>query len=198
MVVYDMESAFYQTDITDSIFRGMIHKSFPTNCTTKREDLSYLHLLHIGFDLRVHEGELIVHKELAADVLNIFYQLYENKYPIEKIKLIDEYEADDHASMRDNNSSGFNFRKIANTNRLSNHSMGRAIDINPLYNPYVRYVNNELVCDPKEGMCYMDRQKEFPYKIDRKGICYQLFCSYGFTWGGDWKNSLDYQHFERI
>lgn len=193
-----MKSSFYQTKITDSIFERIYRKSFPVNCTTQREELSYLHLLHIGFDWKIHIGELIIHKDLADDILDIFFQLYQNKYPIEKIKLIDEYQADDNASMRDNNTSGFNFRMIANTTKLSNHSTGRAIDINPLYNPYVRYVNGKLLCDPKEGMIYMDRQKDFPYKIDRDGICYQLFRKYGFTWGGDWKNDLDYQHFERI
>lgn len=102
------------------------------------EDLRYLHVLHMGFDGQTKEGELVVNKAIAEDVLAIFRQLYEAEYPIEKVRLVDEYDADDEASMSDNNSSAFNFRFISHTTTISKHGLGMAVDINTLYNPYVK------------------------------------------------------------
>ena len=92
----------------------------------------------VSFDNQVHEGELVVNKDIADDVLEIFKELYESGYQIEKVRLVDEYDADDEASMSDNNSSAFNFRFISHTTKISKHGMGMAVDINTLYNPYVK------------------------------------------------------------
>jgi hypothetical protein len=100
------------------------------------EDLRYLHVLHKDIDGNEHEGEMIVNYHIAEDVLNILHELYDNDYPIEKIRLVDEYDADDELSMEDNNSSSFNFRFISHTGRISKHGLGLAVDINTLYNPY--------------------------------------------------------------
>ena len=143
------------------------------------------------------QGELICHKTIADDLLAIFRELYQAKYPIERMVLVDEYDADDEASMRANNSSAFNFRYISGTKTLSRHSRGMAIDINPLYNPYVRHRGGRTLVEPANAQAYVDRTKDFPYKIVKGDLCYRLFKKYGFTWGGDWKNSKDYQHFEK-
>lgn len=191
------EEAFYISKIPDDIFEKMQGKSYKADCTVPREDLCYLHVLHMGFDGQTKEGELVVNKAIAEDVLAIFRQLYEAEYPIEKVRLVDEYDADDEASMSDNNSSAFNFRFISHTTTISKHGLGMAVDINTLYNPYVKTVNGKLSIEPANAEAYVDRSGDFPHKIDHNDLCYKLFTRYGFTWGGDWTHSKDYQHFEK-
>lgn len=188
---------FYISEITDDIFARMQGKSYKEDCTVPREDLRYVHVRHMGFDGEVKDGELVVNKAIADDVLAIFEELYKADYPIEKVRLVDEYDADDEASMSDNNSSAFNFRFISHTTRISKHGLGMAVDINTRYNPYVKTVDGKLSIEPANGADYVDRSKDFPHKIDHEDLCYKLFKEHGFTWGGDWTHSKDYQHFER-
>ncbi len=190
-------SDFYISEITDDIFARMQGKSYKEDCTVPREDLRYVHVRHMGFDGEVKDGELVVNKAIADDVLAIFEELYKADYPIEKVRLVDEYDADDEASMSDNNSSAFNFRFISHTTRISKHGLGMAVDINTRYNPYVKTVDGKLSIEPANGADYVDRSKDFPHKIDHEDLCYKLFKEHGFTWGGDWTHSKDYQHFER-
>ena len=110
--------------------------------------------------------------------------------------LIDEYDADDEKSMSDNNSSAFNFRYISYSTKLSKHALGLAVDINTLYNPYVKYVDGRRNVEPANAEKYTDRSIEFPYKIDHDDLCYKVFAEHGFEWGGDWEHAKDYQHFE--
>ena len=188
---------FYISEIPDDIFEKMQGKSYKADCTLPRENLRYIHVLHVGFDNQVHEGELVVNKDIADDVLEIFKELYESGYQIEKVRLVDEYDADDEASMSDNNSSAFNFRFISHTTKISKHGMGMAVDINTLYNPYVKTVDGELSIEPANAADYVDRSKDFSHKIDHDDLCYKLFTEHGFEWGGDWTHSKDYQHFEK-
>lgn len=188
---------FYISEIPDDIFAKMQGKSYKEDCTVPREDLRYVHVRHMGFDGEAKDGELVVNKAIADDVLAIFEELYKADYPIEKVRLVDEYDADDEASMSDNNSSAFNFRFISHTTRISKHGLGMAVDINTRYNPYVKTVDGKLSIEPANGADYMDRSKDFPHKIDHEDLCYKLFKEHGFTWGGDWTHSKDYQHFER-
>ena len=193
----DVASEFYVSEIPDDIFTKMQGKSYKADCTVPREDLRYVHVLHTGFDGETKEGELVVNKAIADDVCDIFEKLYEANYPIEKIRLVDEYDADDEASMSDNNSSAFNFRFISHTTKISKHGLGMAVDINTLYNPYVKTVDGRRSVEPANAAGYVDRSADFPYKIDHEDLCYQLFTAHGFTWGGDWTHSKDYQHFEK-
>ena len=189
---------FYAVEFTEEseIFTRIKGKSYKDNCTVPLSDLRYLHVLHVGFDGKTHDGEIICNKYIADDLLEIFEELYEAKYPIEKIKLVDEYDADDEASMADNNSSSFNFRYISYTTKISKHGYGLAMDINTLYNPYVKTVNGKLSIEPANAADYVDRSKDFDYKIDEDDLVYKLFIAHGFEWGGSWKSSKDYQHFE--
>lgn len=189
--------AFYISHIPDDIFAKMQGRSYKADCSIDREELRYVHILHTGFDGETKEGELVVNKAIADDVLAIFEELYRAKYPIEKVRLVDEYDADDEASMSDNNSSAFNFRTISHTTTISKHGLGMAIDINPLYNPYVKTVNGALSIEPANAAAYVDRSEAHPYRIDHDDLCYKLFTEHGFTWGGDWVHSKDYQHFEK-
>lgn len=192
----ELLDGFYITEITDEIFARIKGKSFKEDCTLSREDLRYLHLLHKTLDGQIREGEMIVNYHIAQDVLNIFQKLYENDYPIEKIRLVDEYDAIDEPSMADNNSSAFNFRYISYTTTVSKHGLGLAIDINPRYNPYTKMIDGKRSVEPANGVEYLDRSKDFDYKIDENDLVYQLFTAHGFEWGGSWKHAKDYQHFE--
>ena len=188
---------FSQQEITDSIFARIEGKSFKENCTTPRRDLRYLKVLHYNKEGEELEGELICHKDIADDLLAIFRELHRAKYPIERMVLIDEFDADDEASMRANNTSAFNFRPASGMRRLSKHSTGMAIDINPLYNPLVKHREGRTRVYPSTATPYIDRTQDFPYKIVKGDLCYRLFKQHGFSWGGDWRRSKDYQHFEK-
>ena len=190
------KEAFYISPITDDIFARIDGKSFKKECTVPRDDLRYLHVLHKDLDGKEHEGEMIVNYHIAEDVLDIFKELYKADYPIERIRLVDEYDADDEASMEDNNSSSFNFRFISHTTRVSKHGLGLAVDINTLYNPYTKVVDGERIIEPVTGEPYLNRKADFPYKIDEEDLCYKLFTKKGFEWGGNWTDRKDYQHFE--
>ena len=190
------EKEFYITEITDEIFNRIYGLSYKENCTVSRDDLRYLHLLHKDLDGNTLSGEMICNKAIADDVLDIFRQLYESDYPIERIELVDKYNADDELSMEANNSSSFNYRNISYSSTLSKHSYGLAVDINTLYNPYVKTVNGKTSVEPVTATEYVDRGNDFPYKIDHDDLAFRLFTEKGFIWGGDWTNSKDYQHFE--
>lgn len=192
-----MEQFFYKEELTDEVFARMDGVSYPKNAQIGREELCYLRVLHTGFDEKTYIGELVVNQKIADDVLEIMKELYENHYPIEKMHLIDEYGADDEASMSDNNTSAFNYRTIAGTNRLSKHGQGLAVDINPRYNPCVRTKNGITTVEPQNGSAYVDRNADFSYKITEGDLCLQLFLEHGFTWGGSWNSVKDYQHFEK-
>lgn len=161
-------------------------------------DLRYVHIIHYDFDGKLAEGELICHNSIAEDLVEIFYDLYASEYQIEKVTLIENYNGDDTASMADNNTSCFNYRVVDGTKSLSRHALGLAIDINPLYNPYIRYdKKGGQTVSPVEGEAYADRTVSFSYKIDPDDLCYRLFTEHGFTWGGNWNSSKDYQHFQK-
>ncbi len=192
-------SFFRDIAIPDTIFTLMQGKSFKPDCTIPRSDLRYLLCLHRDIDGRTIVGEMVVNRKISSTVLNILHQLYSANYPIERMRLVDYWDADDEMSMRDNNSSSFNFRFISHTTTVSKHGKGVAIDINPLYNPYHKTLaDGTEVVEPATGAPYLDRSKSFPYKIEKGDLCYTLFTENGFEWGGEWTTVKDYQHFELI
>ncbi len=189
---------FYSEEPGAEVVQRIMGISYQENENISIGELRYLRVLHVGFDGQTHIGELLVNQAIAEDVLEIMAELYENGYAIEKMALVDDYGADDEQSMEDNNTSAFNYREIAGTSRMSRHSLGLAIDVNPRYNPYVKQKNNgETVISPLNGAEYADRSQEFAHKIDENDLCYRLFTEHGFTWGGSWNSVKDYQHFEK-
>ena len=189
-------------EISDDLFDRMKGgRTYKDDCIVPREDLRYLLVLHKDKDGNTHQGEMVVHKLIAEDVLEIFEKLYDAGYPIERMVLPDNYMAEDEPMMRDNNSSCFNFRFISHTTRVSKHGLGMAVDINTLYNPYHKFVENDdgtqtEVIEPATGAPYLDRTQSFDYKIEKGDLCYTLFIEKGFEWGGDWTDRKDFQHFE--
>ena len=191
---------FYYESLSDETKKRITGISYPdddSNAAISYDTLRYVNVLHYDFNGNVQNGELICHKSIAQDIVEIFYELYQIRYPIEKITLIDAYQGNDELSMQDNNTSCFNYRTRP-SGKLSNHAYGLAIDLNPFYNPYITYNKNGTVhISPAGSEAYADREQAFPYKIDKEDAAYQLFMQHGFTWGGAWQSSKDYQHFEK-
>lgn len=190
-----MGKAFHISEVDARIFARMDGKSYRADCPVPVNELRHLSILHRNLRGDTLEGELVCHARIAESLVKIFERLYEASYPIERVRLIDEYDADDEMSMRDNNSSCFNFRRVSFTDRISLHGYGMAVDINPLYNPYVKTVNGKEVVAPETAADFVSREKKFPYKIERSDLCCRLFAEHGFSWGGDWNDEKDYQHF---
>ena len=183
--------------VPDDIFELMKGRTYKEGCTVPREDLRYILCLHKDIGGRSIVGEMVAGAGIADDLKDILLKLYEASYPIERMRLPDYWDADDEMMMRENNSSCFNFRKVSGSAKLSRHSLGLAVDINPLYNPYVKVrPDGTVTVKPLTASEYADRDKEFDYKIVRGDLCWKLFTERGFRWGGSWKSVKDYQHFE--
>jgi len=176
------------------ISRGEVPKSWNAEGPVPLSDLRLLNLQHYDLDFKVQQGELVVHKDVVNEVVIIFSELFYNKFPIAKMKLVDHYNADDEASMSDNNTYSFCSRKSTGAEKWSIHAYGRAIDINPLFNPYIK---GEVIL-PKSGINYVDRTKtETPGMIHHGSKIYEIFRKYGWVWGGDWNSLKDYHHFQK-
>ena len=189
---------FTAQNILDSIWTRMQGRSYPQKCGIARSELRYLELSHYDFDGEEHIGQMVCNRQIADDLLYIFRKLYEAEYPIARMRLIDDYDASDQRSMADNNTSCFCYRRIAGSETLSKHSRGMAVDVNPLYNPCL-YVRSGRVLPP-EGKPYAhnrSKRKDITGMIDASDLCYRLFISRGFRWGGSWRSLKDYQHFEK-
>ncbi len=178
--------------------------SWKQGCPVPLGDLVLLEMSYWGFDARPHlDGMMIVHKDVAAEVLAIFGQLFERRFPIEKMRLIDEYGAKDDPSMEDNNSSALNCRPITGAAAgFSPHSWGTAIDLNPKLNPYVKVQDGATLILPPSGRPFADRETPAAGLVTPSGDCVQAFTARGWTWGGtaDWLSkrcNRDYQHFQK-
>lgn len=198
-----LDQYFVANEISEDIFQFINGMSFVENGSIAREQLRYVKVLHFNYSHEVQVGELIVNANIAEDVRNIFRELYEQEYEIQSMLLVDRFWAGDGAStdrvsIENNNTSAFNYRLIAGTEQLSNHAMGYAIDINPIQNPCVAYNEDGSFREIYPEMeRYIDRANGEPHMIGHEDICYQIFAKYGFTWGGDWTDPIDYQHFEK-
>lgn len=195
---YGPERCFAAEEIPDGVWARMQGKTYTENPYIKRCDLRHIRVLHWDYNELPHIGEMICNKKIANDLVEIFKELYEARYPIQRMVLPDEYDADDERQMRANNSSCFCYRTIAGSKTLSKHATGMAVDLNTLYNPYVRRrANGTLFVQPANAKKYCNRQATFPYKITKKDLAYQLFTKHGFRWGGSWPKYKDYQHFDK-
>ncbi len=180
--------------IPEHVAQIMRGSSWKEGCPVPLDDLAYLRVSHWDATQRVREGVLIVHRDVAEEVLAIFRHLFEAGFPITRMRLVDEYEADDDRSMADDNTSAFNCRPVTGrTDKFSVHSYGRAIDINPKRNPYVK---GSTVL-PANGRAFVDRSRALPGMIREGGPVYVAFKERGWTWGGDWRSLKDYQHFQK-
>jgi len=181
--------------ITPKIKQRMINgNSYRAGCPISLNSLRYLTLTYIGFDGKEHTGELIVNKSVANDFVSIFRELYNIKYPIRKMKLVSNYHGSDFASIEADNTSAFNCRPVDGTNRWSKHSYGKAIDINPIENPFVTKSGHT---SHKASRKYLKRVKTNKAVITGGDKVVKIFQKYGFKWGGYFNSYKDYQHFAK-
>jgi hypothetical protein len=177
--------------IPQNIAESMVSKKiWSAACPVKIENLRLLEIQYHNYDSQTLVGQMIVHEDISKKALGIFQELFERKFPIYKISLIDEYNGSDELSMEANNSSCFNYRTILGTDKLSIHSYGRAIDINPRENPYITHSGKVL---PSHSHPFLDRSNI------RKGMVepiVDVFLKEGFEWGGNWSETKDYHHFQ--
>lgn len=160
-------------------------------CPVALDGLSELHLNHHGLDGQVHQGLLIVNSAHAQGLSQVFGTLFEAGFVIQQMKPAHVYGGDDDAMMADNNTSAFNCRPVSGGSRYSEHSFGHALDLNPLWNPYVR--GGKVM--PPGGAEFLDREADLPGLVHADGLVVKAFAEIGWGWGGTWKNSKDYQHF---
>lgn len=192
--------------LPSDIINRISGKSWNEDCPVALENFSYIQVTHLDLDGKVVTGELIYHKTLATEIIDIFQDLFDANYPIERMQLIDDFDAIDDLSIEENNSSAFCSRPITGKPGIfSKHSYGCAIDINPRINPYVK---GSLVL-PNSATEYVDRSIIIPGTIVEGDACYEAFSKRGYTWGGNWGKTFfnestgqdelyfDYQHFEK-
>ena len=175
---------------------GMSYPENPKDAPVKLQDLRYVHILYIDFDGEEHEGELLVHKKVVKDVMEIFEALYDARYPLRSVRLVDDYGQPftDGLSMSADNTSAYCCRKVTGKRYFSRHSYGTAIDVNPVENPYIKPDGS---FSPPESEPYLDRSDLRPGMITEDDLCYQLFTAHGWKWGGHFTGQKDYQHFSK-
>ncbi|MBK9099143.1 MAG: M15 family metallopeptidase [bacterium] len=192
-LVFNFDNAQSQKSDSDSVIDSNVDfdeavagQSIPQ---TTLENLRIVDVYYYGFDEKLHKGQLVVHKDVVLDIIEVFEFIRESRFPVEKVIPISKYDWSDEKSMKDNNSSAFNYRFISGTRVISNHAAGLAIDINPRQNPYIKN-GSSLPSD-----CIYDTTKAGT--ISSSSQLVKEFKQRGWSWGGDWKSLKDYQHFEK-
>ena len=173
--------------------------SWHRGCPVDIVDLRYIRLSYMNFQGENRVGELIVHKDVADDVVNIMRELYEIGYPINQMKLVSDFNGNDWQSIEADNTSAFNCRNATGSKKWSKHSYGKAIDINPIENPYISRKGH---ISHKASLKYRKRVHKNSSMADRAVLlkndeATKIFESYSFSWGGDWRYTKDYQHFSK-
>ncbi len=164
--------------------------SWRAGCPVPLADLRYVTVTHRDFTGGTATGELVVHADVADSVVAVFGELFAQGYPIRSMRLVDDFGGSDDASMAADNTSAFNCRPISRGTGWSEHAYGRAIDLNPVENPYVR---GTLVLPP-EGEPFAGRP-DAPGVVHAGDAVVRAFAAHGWQWGGDWSSPVDYQHF---
>ena len=165
--------------------------SWRAGCPVEIADLRLLTVSHWDFEGAVRDGELVVHADVAESIARSFRELFDAAFPIERMELVDVYGGDDTRSMDANNTSAFNCRPATGSSRWSEHAYGRAIDINPVQNPYVP---RRGAVQPSAGSAFVDRSPSTGV-ITADGPVVAAFAGIGWEWGGSWSSAKDYQHF---
>ena len=180
----------------DAELARRMEPSHDGSCPVALEALRYLRMSFVDFDGTARLGEMVVHADVARDVVAVFAELYAQRFPIRRMRLVDEYDGDDDRSMAADNTSAYNCRRVAGTDRWSEHAYGRAIDVNPVQNPYVR----DGSVAPPSGRPFADVDRS-PGASPPPGVVHagspvvRAFRAIGWSWGGSWTSSKDYQHF---
>lgn len=183
----DIESVFKSDLQRFGNYLDSAFSQFPELPTEIKNSLDTVHVTYKTPHDGLHKGVLILHASLKEDIRSVFEKLLELGYPVHSILPMSQFNWDDMESMRLNNTSMFNFRRVMGTRKFSDHAYGRALDINPMANPYFKFgkmlpENGYYECDSVQSICSTD-------------TVVALFKSYNWNWGGYWKFERDYQHF---
>jgi len=165
--------------------------SWHRGCPVSVDGLRVVTLSYWGFDGRVHEGRLVVGKRHTTAVVRAMRAVFAARFPIRRMRPVDEYGANDDRSMAADNTSAFNCRRVEGSRSWSEHAYGRAIDINPLENPEIRSAH----VSPPAGAAYADRSRRARGMIHAGDAVVRAFAAVGWSWGGYWHSLEDYQHF---
>ena len=157
--------------------------SWHPGCPVPLDRLRLIDLTYYGFDGLVHHGRLVVNRDVSTAIVSVFRRLYQQKFPIRRIELIDRYQGNDYASIEADNTSAFNCRPVANSTRWSQHAYGRAIDVNPIENPYVY---SSGTSSHRASRPYLDRSTHRPGMAYEHGALVEAFDKAGWSWGGRW------------
>jgi hypothetical protein len=171
--------------------KRMTGVSWRRGCPVGLRDLRLLTLSHWDFDGRSRTGRLIVHRDVASEFVHVFRDLYAARFPIRRVVPVDAYSGSDFRSIEADNTSAFNCRYVEGTTRWSNHAYGRAIDVNPIENPYVSGGSTSHAASRP----YLDRARRRPGMAYEGGALVRAFDRIGWGWGGRWTSVKDYQHF---
>jgi hypothetical protein len=177
-----------------NISRDRLPYSWRPGCPVHYRDLRLITLSSWGFDGKPHTGELVLRKTVTDDIVTVFRKLYGWRWPVNQMKLVDAYKADDFASIEANNTSAFNCRKATGSSNWSNHAYGEAIDINPRENPYVTASGTTAHENAKK---FTDRPMKGKGVINPGDKVVKAFAQVGWEWGGYWSGAKDYQHFSK-
>ena len=178
--------------ISSAMRAQMTGVSWHPGCPVGLSDLRLITLTYRGFDGRDHNGRLIANRDAATALVAVFRRLYAARFPIRRMEPVDRYGGDDYRSIEADNTSAFNCRNATGSTRWSNHAYGRAIDVNPIENPYV---SGGTTSHPASRP-YLDRARHGRGTAYEGGALVEAFRSVGWGWGGTWSGSVrDYQHF---
>ncbi len=187
-------------NITPEIKKRMLEgNSWRQGCPVGLKNLRYVKLAYVDFKGLDAMGELVVHKDVAVEVTEIFEALYAMGYPIHKMKLVSDYKGSDWQSIEADNTSAFNCRNATGSKKWSKHSYGKAIDLNPIENPYVSHSGHIA---HKASLKYKKRVHKVQTPADKALLlkddkATKIFKKYGWKWGGSWHSLKDYQHFSK-
>jgi hypothetical protein len=165
--------------------------SWRPGCPVGLADLRYVTTRYWGFDRKPHAGELVVHEDAVDAIRRALRALWDGRFAIRRMRLVDDYGGSDDRSMAADNTSAFNCRPVAGTSRWSEHAYGRAIDINPVENPYVAGSH----VSPPAGRDYLDRTRARLGLVRAGDAVVRAFAEVGWGWGGNFSSAQDYQHF---
>src|SRR3990170_2165594 len=177
--------------IGPSVRATMTGVSWRPGCPVSLRDLRLVTARHWGFDGQLRTGRVVVHRDVAADIVSVLRRLYDARFPIRRMVLVDRYGASDFRSIEADNTSAFNCRHVEGTSRWSEHAYGRAIDVNPIENPYVSGGRTSH----RASVPYVDRARPRPGMAYEGGDLVAAFDAAGWGWGGRWSGIHDYQHF---
>jgi len=173
----------------DPVLASRMRNSWRPGCPVPLSDLRYLRLTYYGFDGAAHSGEMVVHADQVSAVATVFRRLYAARFPIYRMRLVDDYGGSDAAAMDADDTSAFNCRPTTGGTSWSQHSYGRAIDLNPIQNPYLA----GGTVQPASGSAYLTRWPLRTGMIDP--VVRVAFSDAGWYWGGNWRSPTDYMHF---